>query len=180
MKRRAFFTVAVSAVVLACLLPSIAAAGRVEICHIPDDDPTRVRAITVGEASAAAHFANHGDFYDIAGFWSGIFYQPGFEPYTINLEVTTSCSAGGGVIASVSYPYFDQCDGTWTLEAGMGDALVVEEHFPVPYPVGGCLTSCRYTIVYDPYADTLSLSGAPGTNCSFDTEEWSATLERNP
>jgi len=43
-------------------LASAATAAKVEICHIPPDNPANVQSISVSEQAAATHIAQHGDF----------------------------------------------------------------------------------------------------------------------
>lgn len=48
---------------LAMLLPAttLAGSGTTTLCHIPPGNPANKHAITVSEAAAAVHIANHGD-----------------------------------------------------------------------------------------------------------------------
>jgi uncharacterized protein YjbI with pentapeptide repeats len=62
---------------------------------------------------------------EIAGDWSGTYFQPGFSPYPM-LLTNIECGTPGSVIANVAYPSLG-CSGTWTLDAIVGSSLLVTE-----------------------------------------------------
>ncbi len=64
---------------------------------------------------------------DIAGDWSGTYFQPGFSPYPM-VVTNLVCDEPGNVIANVVYPTLGGCSGTWTLDAIVDGRYQVTEN----------------------------------------------------
>lgn len=62
---------------------------------------------------------------EVAGDWSGNYFQPGFSPFPM-LLTNVSCGTPGSVIANVEYTSLG-CSGTWTLNEIVGSSWLVTE-----------------------------------------------------
>jgi hypothetical protein len=179
---REFVWAGIAAVVVASgfLGTTVTTQGRpsdVAICHVPPGNPGNVHPITVGLEAAARHLSLHDDFDNLDGSWSGPFVQGTVDSYLIDVEFVNTCSTPGSVIASVDYPAFPDCSGTWTLESADSTRLVVVEAIG-----SGCISGCRYSLEFHPGAGTINLLGEPSAACvgGGDPTTWSAVLSRTP
>lgn len=137
---------------------------KASLCHVPPGNPSNVQAVSVGAKAVAAHLA-HGDFYNLDGAWAGPFSQPGFSLYPIEVSLNGTCSPAGAVVASVDYPDFADCSGTWTLVSAAGTGYVVEEQIGA-----GCITGCRYRLTFDPATHGVRDSTADHVSGSYGHE----------
>ena len=163
------------AVLVALTTSSAFAAGspKASLCDVPPGNPSNVHPISVSANAVGAQVA-HGDFYNLDGNWAGPFSQPPFAPYPFVVSFQGTCSPVGSVVASVNYPTFFDCAGSWTLESAAGTAYVVREQIGA-----GCISGCPYRLTYDPVADQIHVQGIAGT-CPFSPETWSGLLSRTP